>query len=95
MLHLHRIYSTLHFILPGEGNGCQKEKKSYGSRSKDVVRPVLTRAISHGMRVRQEYPKDLSPRVDGLQQKNRIPVSGRQPGREGRHTNSDTRQSEF
>lgn len=48
--------------------------------SKDVVCPVLTSAISCGVRVSQESAKALRPRVDGSQQRYRLPVSEKQPG---------------
>lgn len=48
--------------------------------SKDVVCHALTPAISCAVRTSQEPPQDLSPRVDGPQQRSGLPVPGRQAG---------------
>jgi hypothetical protein len=58
-----RTNQTLHsteFILPGEGNKCQKGK-FLPLGSKDAVCLVLTCATSYRIR---DPPKGLSPRVD-------------------------------
>ena len=55
------------------------KKISHMSGSKDVC-PVLTRAISRGVRTRWEPPKDLS-----RWQTERMLEAGRQPGAAGRH----------
>lgn len=86
-LHLHGIDSAVQFIFPGGGNGFRKENSCIAG-SMDVACPVLTQAMSGGVRVRHDSPGGLSPRRLSTAQGAGPRSGGGLVG--GRHTDSGT-----